>query len=343
MVDAICRELALRARNWSGQVRSIYFGGGTPSLLNEEDFHQIWNSLKSHYNIDSVAEVTLEANPEDVNSSFLSWLSNEPITRISLGVQSFHEDDLKYMNRNHDARQAVDAIQLLVNSQFALSVDLIYGTPTMTIEQWMSNLETLVQHEVPHISAYQLTVEPRTPLANFIDQDRLTAPDDDDTVAQYHEMNAYLGARGYRHYEMSNYALPGHESIHNSGYWLGQAYLGIGPSAHSYKEGQRGINTRVNRRYMDMLAQNLCPITVETIEEVDAFHEWLMVRLRTSEGLSWAELHDRFPVFAQHVRSGMNDLKSRYPGIIDTDQHLRLSDEGMLWSDAIIRDLMIAH
>lgn len=252
MVQAILREIQLQQNYLDGlAVSSIYFGGGTPSILPEEDLQALLQALHQHFNITPDAEITLEANPDDLTAAKLAALKAAGINRLSIGVQSFHEEDLQWMNRAHNSQQATQCITLAQAAGFEnITIDLIYGGPTLSDEGWAANVQQAIALKVPHLSCYALTVEAGTALDHFIKKKKMAAVDTDKAARHFEQLMQWMQAAGYEHYEISNFALPGWHSRHNSSYWQGKSYLGIGPSAHSFNGTSRQWNIANNTAYI---------------------------------------------------------------------------------------------
>lgn len=286
MVNAICKEIAFR-RNYlqDKNLQSIYFGGGTPSLLSQEQLLQIFETIKKHFNIQPNAEITLEANPDDLSEEKLTELKHTPINRLSIGVQSFFDDDLKWMNRAHNANEAEKAIATAKQKGFEnITIDLIYGTPGLTNENWQQNIQKALALGVNHISSYALTVEPKTVLANMIEKGKYADTNEEKAAEQFDILVNTLTANGFVHYEISNFAKPEFFAKHNSNYWKGKHYLGIGPSAHSFNTISRSWNVANNQKYLNALAINELEITDEILTVNNQINEYIMTGLRTIWG-----------------------------------------------------------
>ncbi|MEZ4994900.1 MAG: radical SAM family heme chaperone HemW, partial [Saprospiraceae bacterium] len=240
MIEAIVQEMKLRrAALPSVPLASVYLGGGTPSLLTHEELNRIFSTIYELFSISEDAEITLEANPDDLNLEAIRHLKDTPVNRLSIGIQSFSEEDLRFMNRAHNAIEARTSIEYVQDAGFEnLTIDLIYGTPTTTDRQWARNMEIALEYDIPHISCYALTVEPRTALAHFVKKGKVPSPDEDQAVRQFEQLMDIMELEGFEHYEISNFARPGWHARHNSSYWRGKPYLGIGPAAHSF-DGDR--------------------------------------------------------------------------------------------------------
>ena len=286
LVDALCQELILRKDELSGEVQTIYLGGGTPSLLSEDELHQIFDTILSNYKVAANAEITLEANPDDLSETVIDTLAKSPINRLSIGVQSFFEDDLRLMNRAHNAVEAETSIQLAKNYFDNLTIDLIYGIPKMSVAKWQANIDKALALGVPHISAYALTVEPNTALETFIAKGKIAPVDEELAAVHFDMLKKTLEQNDFVHYEFSNYGKEGFFSQNNTAYWRGRSYLGIGPSAHSYNGKTRSWNIANNTLYIKAIQQGRVPLETEELSVVDRYNEYVMTGLRTMWGIS---------------------------------------------------------
>lgn len=287
MLEALKKELVLRKDEFKDeQVGTIYFGGGTPSVLDTNEINDLIITVQSHYKVIENPEITLEANPDDLSNGKIVQLSQSAVNRLSIGIQSFFEEDLKMMNRAHNAIEAEQCIAEAVKFFDNISIDLIYGIPGMSNERWRQNIEKALSFGIPHISSYALTVEPKTALASFIKKGLI--PPVDDTLAQRHFQILYerLTDQGYDCYEVSNFGKPGYYSKNNTSYWLGKKYMGIGPSAHSYDGERRSWNISNNPTYLKAIEQGKLPMTSEELSRTDKYNEYVMTGLRTSWGVS---------------------------------------------------------
>ncbi|MDV7139894.1 radical SAM family heme chaperone HemW [Maribacter sp. TH_r10] len=287
MLEALKKELVLRKDEFKDeQVGTIYFGGGTPSVLDTNEINDLIITVQSHYKVIENPEITLEANPDDLSNGKIVQLSQSAVNRLSIGIQSFFEEDLKMMNRAHNAIEAEACIAEAVKFFDNISIDLIYGIPGMSNERWRQNIEKALSFGIPHISSYALTVEPKTALASFIKKGLI--PPVDDALAQRHFQILYetLTDQGYDCYEVSNFGKPGYYSKNNTSYWLGKKYMGIGPSAHSYDGERRSWNISNNPTYLKAIEQGKLPMTSEELSRTDKYNEYVMTGLRTSWGVS---------------------------------------------------------
>jgi putative oxygen-independent coproporphyrinogen III oxidase len=318
------------------KIETIYFGGGTPSLLQIEDCRLIIEKIKNEFSIYADAEITLEANPDDINEENLSGWKEIGINRLSIGVQSFFEEDLRWMNRAHNASQAVECIELSLKKGFHnISVDLIYGMPLLTNEKWKQNVDKSVSFKIPHLSCYALTVEPKTPLQKFIQLGKVQDVNQDTQAFQFLLLMKWMEEAGYEHYEISNFAMPGYRSRHNSSYWQGKKYLGIGPSAHSFNGYSRQWNVSNNSIYIDSVNNNILPFEIETLTPMQQMNEYIMTSLRTAEGLNLNYIENKWGKDATAVirKEGKRFINA---GKIESENNmLKLTKEGKLLADGI--------
>ncbi|HUQ64779.1 MAG TPA: radical SAM family heme chaperone HemW [Flavitalea sp.] len=339
--DALLKEMHLR-KDYLGndKVNTIYFGGGTPSLLTAEQLMHIMQALYSTFYIDPVAEITLEANPDDINVPLLiNWKQNG-INRLSVGIQSFFREDLLWMNRAHDEVQAFECITMAQEEGFDnMSIDLIYGTPTLSDEHWLHNMQKAVELNVPHLSCYALTVEPGTALASMTTKKKVLPVNSDDQARQFVMMTNHLSSNGYEHYEISNFSLPGKRSRHNSSYWSGEKYIGLGPSAHSFNGDSRQWNVANNALYIKSISDGQVPFEMEMLSATQCFNEYIMTSLRTIEGTDLKVAKVRFG------DEPAKDLIKNSHKFIERGwmQHvsdrLVLTKEGRLFADGIAAEL----
>ncbi len=287
MVNAILQEAALQQSYLSEKVETLYFGGGTPSLLTKYEVRDTIDRLRELFVLDGNAEITLEANPDDITEEQLVGWREAGINRLSIGIQSFFEEDLQWMNRVHTAPQALQCIDLAQKHGFTnITIDLIYGSPALTDKKWKQNVETALSLGIPHISCYALTVEPKTALAKMIATHQSADVDTDKQARQFSLLTQWLAAAGFEHYEISNFAKPGFRSKHNSSYWQGKPYLGLGPSAHSFNGNSRQWNIANNALYLKSLEAGSLPFEMEYLTDTQKLNEYIMTSLRTIEGIS---------------------------------------------------------
>lgn len=340
-LDALLKEITLRKDYLEGEeVSTIYFGGGTPSLLSEDHLQKIMKQIKTIYNVTPGVEITFEVNPDDIRPEGLKYWKSQGINRLSIGIQSFFEEDLKWMNRAHNAGQALDSIKRSQDEGFQnMSIDLIYGTPTLSDEKWEQNMLTAVSLDIPHLSCYALTVEQGTPLEALTRKKRVQPVSNEDQARQFLMMTDMLTAKGYEHYEISNLSLPGKRSVHNSSYWSGEKYLGLGPSAHSFNGISRQWNVANNVSYIKALMIKEIPSEQETLTREQQFNEYIMTSLRTIEG---TDLHVAVLRFGNELSQGLaaNTRKFIERGLmVEISGRLILTREGKLFADGIASEL----
>ena len=340
MMVAIRKEAEMRTGYLSEKIETIYFGGGTPSLLPKEEVRSTIEWLYSLFAVDADVEITLEANPDDITEESLAVWKEAGINRLSIGIQSFFEEDLQWMNRAHTADQARNCIILAQKAGIHnISVDLIYGTPSLSDEKWEANVHTALSLKIPHLSCYALTVEPRTALAKLIETKQLADVDTDKQARHFSLLTQWLEEAGFEHYEISNFALPGFRSRHNSSYWEGKAYLGLGPSAHSFNGRSRQWNISNNALYLKALEADELPFEEEQLTPAQQLNEYIMTRLRTIEGISLKTVSDKWgeEKMLALIQSAQKHLAHHY--IICKDDYLQLTAEGKFLADGIAADL----
>ena len=344
MLDAIKKELELRSGYLDNEiVETVYFGGGTPSILDTGDLMEIWDIVQKNYSLSSGLEVTLEANPDDLNLEKLKNLKDyTPINRFSIGIQSFHEADLQYMNRAHQSKEAFFCIENALKVGFNnLSVDLIYGTPTMNDEQWKYNLNTIFDFGIPHLSSYALTVEPKTALEHLIEKKKTVPVEEDHSARQFEILVESTSSKGYEHYEISNFCIPPHYSKHNTSYWLGKKYLGIGPSAHSFNGTSRQWNIANNAKYIEGYESNQPLFEMEELSEKEQFNEYIMTGLRTKFGIDLNLINQKWGRIIPNNFFDKIDSLSENELIIKKVEICTLSNQGKIISDSIIAELFL--
>lgn len=340
MVSAILTELELQKNYLKGEIiETIYFGGGTPSLLSQSELALIFAKINENYTLNNSVEITLEANPDDLTVEKLSELATSPVNRLSIGVQSFFEEDLKFMNRAHNANEAIQSIQNAKHAGFSnLTVDLIYGSPTTSINQWKSNLQTIFDLRIPHISCYCLTVEPKTALDHFVKTGTAQPVDEEQAAQQFEILVSAMEKQGYDHYEISNFALPNCYSKHNSSYWLGKKYLGVGPSAHSFDGVSRQWNVANNAKYMAALAKQELPFEKETLTPTQQYDEYIMTSLRTIWGCELKKIAAFGENFEQHFLKNVGRYLEN-ESVFEKDGFYFLTKKGKLLADKISMEL----
>lgn len=340
MVEALAKEIELRKDEFKNIiVETIYFGGGTPSVLNNKELEFLIDTVYKNYNVSNDPEITLEANPDDLSKDRIIELSKSPINRLSIGVQSFFEDDLKLMNRAHNAQESKNCLAEAVKYFNNISVDLIYGIQNSTNNRWLQNIETALSYNVPHISSYALTVESKTVLASFIEKGIMDDVDDELAHEQFHILKDKLEAKGFIHYELSNFAKEGFFSRNNSAYWQGKSYIGIGPSAHSFNVEERGWNVRNNSKYINAIQQNKLPMEVETLTKTDQYNEYVMTGLRTIWGVSLVKVESDFGSLYKDYLLEQAEVFINQHLLYIEDMHIKVSKEGQFLSDGIASEL----
>ncbi len=337
LVGALQQEIILSATTASRVLHTVYFGGGTPSILPIEDIAAILKTITTIYTIDSDAEITLEANPDDITIEKLAGWKEIGINRLSIGIQSFFEEDLQWMNRTHNAEQAKKALELALQYFDNITIDLIYGTPGLTDAKWKYNVEAAIGYGIPHLSCYALTVEPKTPLEKLIRQHKKDDVNPDMQADQFLLLMDWLDAAGYEHYEISNFAKPGCRSRHNSSYWQGKPYIGIGPSAHSFDGKERRWNVANNQKYIDAIQRGELPFEKEVLSPTQKLNEYIMIALRTCEGLDLSRLqkYEKATILKNAQKYLQQHLLSFNENI------LVLTRKGKLYADGIAADLFL--
>lgn len=353
LVSALSKELLLRKDEFKNQqVETIYFGGGTPSLLTIEELQFLISEVHQNYDVAENPEITIEANPDDliistVTSSEVEMPSRTlfedykkiGINRLSIGIQSFFEEDLKLMNRAHNAEEAKKCLLEATKHFDNISLDLIYGIPGLSNERWIENIDMALSFGIPHISSYALTVEPKTALASFIKKGIIKNVDDDLAQEQFHILIEKLEEAGFIHYELSNFGKPDYFSRNNSAYWQGKSYLGIGPSAHSYDGEHRGWNVRNNSKYIKSLEQNILPIETETLSITDKYNEYVMTGLRTIWGVSLEKVETDFGKNYKNYLLEQSQKHINEHLLYLDDGKLLVTKKGKFLSDGIASDL----
>jgi putative oxygen-independent coproporphyrinogen III oxidase len=340
MVNAIGKEIALttdylQAKN----IDSIYFGGGTPSVLTKEELNYLLDQVRSHYSFADKIEITLEANPDDMHMQFLENCLHAGINRLSVGVQSFRDHHLQYMNRVHNAAQTRQALTNAVQVGFKeLSVDLIYGYPNLADEEWLDNLAQLKELNITHLSCYALTVEPGTALHHQIKNKTIAPVNEDQALKHFELLVQWAEKNEWEHYEISNLSKKGHRAIHNSNYWQAEKYLGLGPGAHSFDGDSRRWNVANNALYQTSINKNEIPFEQEILTEFQKANEYIMTTLRTSDGINLARLEALIPNQFGKWMQGLNEFKKH---LVQTQTHVKLSKDARFLADGIAADLFL--
>ena len=344
VLQAIKKELEFRKEELAGApLRSIYFGGGTPSLLKGVEIEDILNTIDQHFSVEEAVEITLEANPDDLSSEVIDIIASAGVNRLSIGVQSFFDQDLKLMNRAHDSIQSRSSLELAKQKFENISIDLIYGIPGLSNSRWRENLEIALRYDLPHISSYALTVEPKTALKSFIEKGIIANVDEVVAEEQFKIQNEVLEKAAYVHYEISNFGKPGYFAVNNTAYWQGEHYLGVGPSAHSYDGLRRSWNIRNNSRYIKAVAEGNIPTEKEKLSTRDRYNEYVMTGLRTIWGVSLNKVGQDF---GDKYRQYLMDQAGEYIGekllYLENDL-IRATEEGKFLIDGIASHLFMLN
>ena len=344
MLFALGKELALRSNYLDNKkITSIYFGGGTPSILNESDIQRLIDQVAQHYDIDPEAEITLEANPDDLTAQKTKALKTTSINRFSIGIQSFFEEDLIWMNRAHNAQEADACIKRVQDVGFEnITCDLIYGYPLLSNEKWQANMDKLLSLGVPHISSYAMTVENKTALAHQIKTGKTPAILEEQAEEQMNMLIDTLTGNGYEHYEISNFAKKDHYAKHNTNYWKGKHYLGIGPSAHSYNSDSRSWNIANNAKYIAAIQEGNINQEIETLTLNDRYNEYTMTSLRTMWGIDPHKIQQLFGTdYQSHLLREIQPFLEQEKIQLDQDGCYKLSNKGKLFADLIASELFL--
>lgn len=340
MLQALIKEIQLQKDYLQGEtVETIYFGGGTPSILESDEINLLLDTITGMHTVATNAEITLEANPDDLHKAKLSALKQTPVNRFSIGIQSFFDEDLEWMNRVHRANEAEASVKRAQDIGFEnITVDLIYGYPLLTDQKLKHNLNKVFDLGVPHVSAYSMTVEPKTALATFINKKKQAAMSDQQSADHFNLLTEAMFTNGFEQYEISNFSKPGHYSKHNSNYWRGVKYLGFGPSAHSFNGETRQWNIANNAKYMQALGNNNIPAEVEVLTETDRLNEYIMTSLRTMWGLDLDRLNAIAAASANQLLIAAQTYFDR-EWIIQKNNIIYLTPTGKLYADAIAAEL----
>lgn len=344
MIKALANEIQLRKNEFQNEiVETIYFGGGTPSILQILDLRFLIDEVFKHYKVIENPEITIEANPDDLSKERIIEFANSRINRLSIGIQSFFEEDLKLMNRAHNAIESKECLEFATKYFDNISIDMIYGMPNMSKEKWLQNIETALSFNIPHISSYALTVEPKTALHKFIKQGIIPQLDDELAQEHFHLLVDKLEENGFIHYELSNFGKENYFSKNNSSYWLGKKYIGIGPSAHSYDGVTRSWNISNNSIYINSLKENKLPSETEMLSKTDRYNEYVMTGLRTVWGISLDRVEKEF---GKTYLDYLNQQAEKYieDHLLFVDENiLRTTKSGKFLSDGIASDLFLLN
>ncbi|MBA3649289.1 MAG: radical SAM family heme chaperone HemW [Chitinophagales bacterium] len=340
-IEALLKEIEMQKGYLNNKaISTIYFGGGTPSLLEQDDVKKIFEKLHQYFTINPDAEITFEANPDDLTTQKLSTLRALSINRLSIGIQSFIERDLKFMNRAHDSLQARTCVEQAKNEGFNnISIDLIYGLPDLTNEEWETTLQTAFELSIQHISSYCLTVEPKTALAKSIEMGRIPKGDEEKSATQFEILMKRMAENQFLHYEISNFCRERYYSRHNSNYWNGEWYLGLGPSAHSFNGQTRQWNISNNYKYINSIFKKNIPFERESLTNVQQLNEYIMTSLRTHWGCDLKRVKNDFRKDYPEVRKNLEKISSDY--FLEADEKIFLTEKGKLVADRIILEMIV--
>lgn len=340
-LKALHTELKIRTDYLKDEpINTIYFGGGTPSLLSANEINRLLDAVAMHYNLASTLEITLEANPDDLTAKKVRELQNTAVNRYSIGIQSFFDEDLKFMNRVHNAQEAESSVKRIQDTGIEnITIDLIYGIPHLSIAKWQQNLQKFFDLKIPHLSSYALTVEEKTALHHFIKTQKYPEVSEELAYQHFEYLVKATTAHGFLHYELSNFCQEGFHSKHNQAYWTGASYLGVGPSAHSFNGYSRSWNVANNPKYIKSLERKELPLTTENLSTTNRFNEYLMTGLRTSFGVSLLEVANRFgSIYVKHLEISIaKQLQIGHLSLINNS--LLITQKGRFLTDAILTDL----
>ena len=344
MILSLVKEIEIRKEELQNEIiETVYFGGGTPSILSVDEIQTLIDAVYKNHNVIESPEITLEANPDDLSNEKIIELSKSPVNRLSIGVQSFFEKDLKLMNRAHSSAEARNSLSVAIDYFDNISVDLIYGIPDCTNEEWRENIQTALGFGVSHISSYALTVEPKTALETLIAKGKIKNVDEEKAQEQFYILIEELAKANFVHYELSNFGKEGFFSQNNSSYWLGKPYLGIGPSAHSFKGKQRSWNLKNNTKYIKAIQENVLPIEREILTEIDGYNEYIMTGLRTIWGVSFSKIKNDFGVkYITYLEKQSQKYIDK--GLLCIENEiLKTTQKGKFLSDGIASDLFMIN
>ena len=343
-ITSLLKEIALQKDYLSEKkIETIYFGGGTPSVLSAQEINQIFDEIGKYFNLSNVGEITLEANPDDLSLEYLQALKQTRINRLSIGIQSFFDEDLLLMNRRHTANDAFICVENAKKVGFEnITIDLMYGLPNLSLERWKENIKHALSLQVNHISAYHLSIEKQTAFNKFHNDGKITLPNEDLSELQYTTLVEILKENGFIHYEISNFARDGYEAVHNSNYWKQKPYLGLGPSAHSFNGTSRQWNISNNLKYISSLESNFINFEVEELSEKERFNEYILTSLRTIWGVDIAYIKNTFPQKYCSIFIAKMEEYVRQGHAVQNDATISLTNKAMFISDSIISDVFIA-
>ena len=343
VLDAIENEIKQKGQATNEAISTIYFGGGTPSILDVNEINSIINRIHKEFNVESEAEITIEANPDDLNKEKIINLSLTEINRLSIGVQSFIDKELKIMNRAHDSKKALNSIEISKKYFNNISIDLMYGVPESTLESWIYNLDTVSQFDINHISSYALTLEPKTALESFVRKLVVEMPKEDLVYDQYNLINKKLEPLGFINYEVCSFAKENFFSKNNSAYWLRKKYIGIGPSAHSFDGKSRSWNISNNKKYIDQIKKGKSFYKKEKLSKVDQYNEYVMTGFRTIWGVSANFIENNFNSKFKNYFTDRIQKHIDQKNIIVKDDIYTTTNEGRFLADGISSDLFLVN
>ena len=344
VLEGILKEIELRSSEMKSPIESIYFGGGSPSIIESDFIEKILNKIFKKYNVKKDLEITLELNPDDFSRDYLTEIKVIGVNRISLGVQSFDQFDMKLLNRNHSPIQSIKALDCISNLYENFSIDLIYGIPYSSIEKWKNNLKIALKYNPPHLSCYSLTLETNTALHYKVNSGKIKLLDEKLVKKQYNYLVEKLEEKGYRNYEFSSFAIPGHYAINNSNYWNGKPYIGIGPSAHSYNgKSIRSWNISNNIKYVKAIMDNKLPLKKERLNKNDLYNEFIMTGLRKEEGVSLKKVRSLFGIrYKEYLKKQLNKHVSNNNIVFNGDL-IKISKKARFLTDGLSSDLFLVN
>lgn len=340
-VESLCKEFALRKNETTENIKTIYFGGGTPSRLKPHHFKDVFSSIQANYSVEKDAEITVEANPDDLTAEYISLLKELPVNRLSIGIQSFDDKELKFLSRRHSAKEAIDAVENCKQAGFDnISIDLIYGLPDQTLDIWEDNLQKAIDLDIQHVSAYHLIYEEKTKLFTLLERGRVNPVTDEMSIDMLSMLINKLGKANFEQYEVCSFAQNKLYSKHNTSYWLDEKYLGFGPSAHSYNGDSRSWNIASLGKYMRSINSGEIPIEVETLSKYEKYNEFVLTKLRMMIGLNLSQLKEKF---GEELYDYFFEASQRYIDedlIIHENDMFRLTESGIFLADEIMSEMM---
>ncbi len=342
LVKALCQEIKLKKNRIAQPLETIYFGGGTPSVLTSDQLNEIFETIYQNFSVNENAEITLEANPDDLTKEKIEALKKLPINRFSIGIQSFYEEDLIWMNRTHHAKEAENSIKIALDAGFDnINIDLIFGYYLLSDQKLQRNVEKAIDLKVPHISAYSLTIEEKTALAHAINTKKQLSLNDEQSARQFLLLSNLLTTAGYDHYEISNYGQPNKHAVHNTNYWRGKAYVGIGPSAHGFDGKKRYFNIANNPKYINHIFEGKLNEQYELLSLTDQFNEYVMTSIRTMWGIDLEKIKKKYgsKLAGQTLLAIKPFVKQQQ--VILQNNHIILTQQGKLFADGIAASLFI--